>query len=135
LDLTTTACEEFNRRAKDKEASNTVVYRTYASAEERDQVFLPLQPSWFVISKNEGENDGLVSVKSQHWTNELVGSDGSRKTIEQLRFEVPADHLNEVGWWDPQEIDSVLGLLKAGKNADEYEAKIRNIYLQIAMSL
>jgi triacylglycerol lipase len=135
LDLTTTACEEFNRRAKDKEASNTVVYRTYASAEERDQVFLPLQPSWFVISKNEGENDGLVSVKSQHWTNELVGSDGSRKTIEQLRFGVPADHLNEVGWWDPQEIDSVLGLLKAGKNADEYEAKIRNIYLQIAMSL
>jgi len=134
-DLTTAACGEFNRRAIDKEASNTVVYRTYASAEERDLVFLPLQPSWFIISQNEGENDGLVSVKSQHWASELAGSDGSRKTIEQLRFEIPADHLNEVGWWDPQEADSILGLLKAGKQADEYESKIKNIYLQIARSL
>ena len=134
-DLTTAACEEFNSRAKNKEASNAVVYRTYASAEERDLVFLLLQPSWFIISMNEGENDGLVSVKSQHWTSELTGDDGSRKTVEQFRFEVPADHLNEVGWWDPQEADSILGMLKAGKQADEYESKIRNIYLQIAQSL
>ena len=134
-DLTTTACEEFNLRAKDKEASNNVVYRTYASAEERDLVFLPLQPSWFVISKNEGENDGLVSVKSQQWTNELIGNNGSRKTIEQLRFSIPADHLNEVGWWDPQESDTILGLLKANKQAEEYESKIRSIYLQIAKNL
>jgi triacylglycerol lipase len=134
-DLTTTACKSFNLRAKDKEASNNVVYRTYASAEERDLVFLPLQPSWFIISKNEGENDGLVSVKSQHWTSELIGNNGSRKTIEQLWFPIPADHLNEIGWWDPQEADSILGLLKAKKQAEEYESKIRSIYLQIAKSL
>jgi triacylglycerol lipase len=134
-DLTTKACEEFNLRAKDKEASNKVVYRTYASAEDRDLVFLPLQPSWLIINKFEGENDGLVSVKSQQWENELSGSDGSRKTVEQFRFTVPADHLNEVGWWDLQETNPILGLLKARKLAGEYESKIKAIYLDIAKSL
>lgn len=134
-DLTTTACEAFNLRAKDKEAGNKVVYRTYASAEERDLVFLPLQPSWAIISKLEGENDGLVSVRSQQWESELIGSDGSRKTIEQFMFPVPADHLNEVGWWDLQETSPILGLLKAEKLAGEYESKIKAIYLEIAKKL
>jgi triacylglycerol lipase len=134
-DLTTTACESFNGRAKDKEASNSVVYRTYASAEDRDLVFLPLQLSWFIINRNEGENDGLVSVKSQQWTSELIGNDGSRKTIEQFRFPVPADHLNQVGWWDPQETSPVLDVEKLRKQVDEYESKIKNIYLQMAKNL
>ncbi len=134
-DLTTSACESFNLRARDKEASNSVVYRTYASAEDRNRVFLPLQPSWLIISKNEGENDGLVSVKSQHWASEVVGNDGIRKAIEQLRFPIPADHLNEVGWWDPQETNPLSLLLNAGKQAKEYEDKIKGIYLEMAKSL
>ena len=134
-DLTTAACEAFNLRAKDKEASNKVIYRTYASAEERDLVFLPLQPSWSIISKLEGENDGLVSLRSQQWESELVASDGSRKTIEQFKFPVPADHLNETGWWDLQETNPILGLLNTKKLAGEYEAKIKAIYLEIAKKL
>ena len=134
-DLTTTACKAFNRRAIDAEASNKVVYRTYASAEERDLIFLPLQLSWLIISRLEGENDGLVSVRSQQWESELMGSDGSRKTIEQLRFPVPADHLNEVGWWDLQETNPILELLEAVKLAGEYESKIKAIYLEIAKKL
>lgn len=123
-DLTTKACDAFNRRAETQEADNDVVYRTYASSEERDHVFLPLQPSWFIINNKEGENDGLVSVKSQHWKNELIGTSGRRKKVEQLQFPVPADHLNQIGWWDPQEDDSVT--------TAEYEGKIKDIYLQIA---
>jgi triacylglycerol lipase len=134
-DLTTTACEAFNRRAKDEEASNTVVYRTYASAEEHDLVFLPLQLSWSIISRLEGENDGLVSVRSQQWESELMGSDGSRKTIEQFKFPIPADHLNEAGWWDLQETNPLLGLLEAEKLAGEYESRIKAIYLEIAKKL
>ena len=122
-------------RAKNSEASNAVVYRTYASSEERDLVFLPLQPSWFLISHREGENDGLVSVKSQQWDERLIGSDGGQKTIEQFRFPIPADHLNEVGWWDLQETNPVLGLLNIEKQKEEYENKIKNIYLQIAKTL
>jgi triacylglycerol lipase len=134
-DLATESCRSFNMRAKNSEASNAVVYRTYASSEERDLVFLPLQPSWFLISHREGENDGLVSVKSQQWDERLIGSDGRQKTIEQFRFPIPADHLNEVGWWDLQETNPVLGLLNIEKQKEEYENKIKNIYLQIAKTL
>ncbi len=123
-DLTIKACDDFNRRAEAQEADNDVVYRTYASSEERDHVFLPLQPSWFIINKKEGENDGLVSIKSQHWKNELIGTNGHRKKVKQLQFPVPADHLNQIGWWDTQEDDSV--------KMAEYEGKIKDIYLQIA---
>ncbi len=131
-DLTTESCRNFNRRAMNSEASNAVVYRTYASSEERDLVFLPLQASWFLINHNEGENDGLVSVKSQQWDERLIGSDGRQKTIEQFRFPIPADHLNEVGWWDLQETNPVLGSLNIVKQKKEYEQKIKDIYLYIA---
>jgi triacylglycerol lipase len=134
-DLTTTACEGFNARARDKEANNTVMYRTYASSEERDKVFFLLQPSWSLINEAEGENDGLVSVTSQLWDTELIASNGVRKQIEQLSFPIPADHLNEVGWWDPQETNPFLLLLRGGKQVEEYESKIRDIYLQMANSL
>jgi triacylglycerol lipase len=134
-DLTTESCLSFNMRAKDREASNDVVYRTYASSEERDLVFLPLQASWFLINHKEGENDGLVSVKSQQWDKRLIGKDGRQKAIEQFRFPIPADHLNEVGWWDLQETNPALGLLNIGKQKEEYENKIKNIYLQIAKTL
>jgi hypothetical protein len=132
---TTTACKRFNNHAKDKEASNSVVYRTYASSEDRDLVFLPLQLSWFIIHQAEGENDGLVSVKSQQWDGELIGSNGSRKTIKQFTFPIPADHLNEIGWWDIQETNPVLSFLETKKQEEEYEDKIKHIYLQIAESL
>jgi triacylglycerol lipase len=134
-DLTTTACADFNNRSIDKEAANSVKYQTYASAEERDLVFLPLQLSWFIINQNEGENDGLVSVTSQQWQEELVGSDGSRKRIARFRFPLPADHLNQVGWWDPQETNPFLGHLNPGKQAREYELKIKEVYLRIARDL
>ncbi len=112
-----------------------MVYRTYASSEERDLVFLPLQSSWFVINHREGENDGLVSVTSQKWCHALIASDGTQKEVKQLRFSTPADHLNEVGWWDLEETNPVLGSLNIGKQKKEYEQKIKDIYLQIANRL
>jgi triacylglycerol lipase len=82
-DLTTASCKAFNNRARDQEAGNDVVYQTYAAAEERDLVFLPLQASWSIIHQREGENDSLVSVQSQQWEAELVGSHGRRKKVIQ----------------------------------------------------
>ena len=61
-DLTVTACEQFNTRAEDQEASNNVVYQTFASFEDFNQVFAPLIPSWAFILSQEGRNDGLVSL-------------------------------------------------------------------------
>lgn len=135
-DLTVTACQQFNSRAEDFEARNNVVYQTYASAEEMHLVFAPLVPSWIFIRDHEGKNDGLVPFKSQQWNRELIASDGTRKPVAQKEFPLPADHLNQVGWWDPQEaINAILEFANVFKHAAEYERKIRDLYLEIAQSV
>jgi triacylglycerol lipase len=132
-DLTIASCEEFNRRAEDMEARNEVVYQTYASAEDFRRVFAPLIPSWLFIRENEGRNDGLVPFSSQQWRKELVASDGRRKQIAQKEFPMPADHLNQVGWWDPQE--TAFGFISIFEQAANYEDKIKDVYLEIAQSV
>jgi triacylglycerol lipase len=134
-DLTVTACEQFNMRAESREAANNVFYQTFASFEDFNRMFLPLTPSWAFIRDREGRNDGLVSFKSQQWKSELIADDGHRKSIKQNDFPVPADHLNQVGWWDLEEaVNPILGgsLSKQKKN---YEDRIKNIYLEIARGL
>ena len=131
-DLTITACEQFNKRAEDQEARNSVVYQTYSSYETVNLVFAPLIPSWILINHHEDKNDGLVPVRSQQWKKELVASDGTRKPVAQNEFPFPADHLNEVGWWDPQE--AVLGFTSPLNQAD-YEKQVRDLYLGIARGL
>ena len=132
VDLTIAKCEEFNRRAEDSEAKNAVAYQTYASTEDFRRVFAPLIPSWLFIRDHEGRNDGLVPFGSQQWTEALVGSDGRRKPVVRKEFPVPADHLNQVGWWDPQE--AAFGLTSLLKQAADYEDKIKKVYLEIAQS-
>ena len=133
-DLRTGPCQQFNTRAEHHEATNKVVYQTYASAEDLHRVFALLLPSWRFINGQEGKNDGLVSIPSQSWKSELVANDGTRKTITQKTFPIDADHLNQVGWWDPQEAKLSLfqNLIKQKK---EYESRIKEIYLQIAQGL
>src|SRR5689334_19387592 len=134
-DLRITACDEFNRRAEHQEATNDVNYHTFAAAEELAMVFLPLAQSWIFIRDHAGRNDGLVPVTSQAWKRELIANDGSRKPIEQREFPLPADHLNEVGWWDPGEAVNPQKLGQSlFKQRDDYERQIRDVYLQIAQS-
>jgi len=135
-ELTVTACEQFNRRVEDSEARNGVVYQTYASAEDLHLVFAPLVPSWIFIRDHEGKNDGLVPFKSQQWNRELIASDGSRKPVAQKVFPFPADHLNQVGWWDPQEaISAILAFENVFKQAADYESRIKDLYLEIAKNI
>ena len=135
-DLRITACENFNRRAEDQEATNSVNYRTFAGAEDLEMVFAPLVASWIFIRDHAGRNDGLVPVFSQAWKKELIANDGRRKPIEQKDFPIAADHLNEVGWWDPQEAANPRKLLHSPfKQKEDYESQVRNVYLQIAESL
>lgn len=125
--LTTSACQAFNRRAEAAEAANPVVYQTYASSQEKYRVLGPLQAFWQIIQNFEGDNDGLVPVRSQLWCAELV-SDGHRKRVAQHRFPIPADHFNQIGWWDVRE-------WLAGQNPVEYERAIQAVYLRIAQSV
>ncbi|MDQ3907761.1 MAG: alpha/beta fold hydrolase [Acidobacteriota bacterium] len=133
LALTTGASREFNESSSEAEAANQVFYQTYASAQPRKKVFTPLKRTWSIIREYEGENDGLVSVASQRWVSELVSASGRRKQIRQHDFPVPADHLNEVGWWDVHEIDlATTPLLQLAESIARYESSIRDIYLRIA---
>jgi len=135
-DLRTGPCEEFNRRAEHQEATNDVVYKTFASAEDLHLVFAPLVPSWIFLREQQGKNDGLVPVTSQSWTRELVANDGSRKAVVQNDFPLPADHLNQVGWWDPAEAANPKKLFQnLFKQKKDYESQIRAVYLQIAQGL
>jgi triacylglycerol lipase len=133
-DLTSNACKTFNASVADDEAKNPVFYQTYSSVEDHDMVFSLLQPSWDVVTKAEGPNDGLVSLTSQAWVSELVANDGSRKPVLHHQFPVPGDHLNEVGWWD---LDELRGTGPFNKliAKDAYEQQIRQVYSGIARDL
>jgi triacylglycerol lipase len=146
LNLTFADCAAFNARAEPAEADNEVFYQTYACwEEERKRVFAPLQLSWEVIkSREEGENDGLVSVTSQRWTERLRGS--REKEVGQHDFPVFGDHLNEVGWWEAEQLSGKLRLdalfqnpLTTVKNIlndrRQYEEQIQGTYLSIAEGL
>jgi len=135
-DLTPDACEKFNARAQDFEAKSGILYQTYSSKEHWTKVFAPLIPAWMLVDREEGENDGVVSVASQKWTTELMASDGTRNPVSQKEFPFPADHLNEVGWWDPDEIvNPFFGGPSIIDQARDYEQKVRNVYLGIAQKL
>jgi triacylglycerol lipase len=134
-DLTTDACRAFNQAAEAQEATNAVVYQAYASSEEKKNVFTPLQLSWGIINDIEGDNDGLVSLTSQLWQSELTdeASGAASKHVHQHVFSVPADHFNEVGWWDFNQLPRLnlfdLNFLVSVKN---YEDSIKDVYLKIA---
>lgn len=134
-DLTIEACESFNRRAENEESGNEVFYQTYASYQELNSMFLPLIPSWGFIKNSEGSNDGLVSFKSQQWKSELVAADGRRKIIVQKEFPLPADHLNQIGWWDFEESINPLIGGRFSSQKKSFEKKIKDVYLEIATNL
>jgi triacylglycerol lipase len=146
LNLSSAQGKEFNERAEASEADNDVFYQTYACwEEERERVFTPLQLSWEVIKRSEeGENDGLVSVTSQRWTDRLRGA-SREKEVEQHDFPVLGDHFNEVGWWEVHQLSGkfrlstllnpVTAIRSALDDRSEYEEQIKNTYLSIAEDL
>ena len=123
-DLTTSACAAFNERVQPLEAANTVRYRVVAAEEENHLRVTPfLQPTWLQLKVEEDSSDGIVSRRSQEWVPTLVAADGRVKVVEQLSFPMPADHLNEVGLWDPAEL---LG------GVATFEQRVKDFYLHLA---
>jgi triacylglycerol lipase len=133
LTLTAQERKKFNESARNSEAANEVVYQTYAGAQSLELTFGPLKPSWKIIDAAEGPNDGLVSVTSQRWVASIIGNDGSVKNVAQHDFPVAADHLNQIGWWDLDELANIKWWrLNALQEKRRYEIAIRNAYLKIA---
>ncbi len=135
-DLTTRACREFNEHARNSEATNDVIYQTYASYQDRQQVFLPFHKSWDLINKVEGLSDGLVPFSSQKWTDQLVADNGVVKIIRQQIFPFRAGHLEQIGWWNLNKV------LKSGwwnmgvlREKNTHEEQIKQVYLKIAKEI
>jgi triacylglycerol lipase len=126
-DLTTSACQAFNDRIRDREVANQVRYRTVAAVEDLPRTTPLLQPTWIQLHRDEGDSDGIVPRSSQAWVPMLVSKNGKSKQIEQVSFPMPADHLNEVGLWDP-------GELIGGITRSTLEQRVKEFYLHLAVT-
>lgn len=141
-DLSTPVCMRYNNEMEDFEATNAVFYQTYGASQSLVKTFSLIKFSWQIIRRLEGHlahrgaSDGLVSLRSQWWKATLRAQNGTVKRIPQHRFGVPADHLNEIGWWDLDE----LNLGQWWHHLDwwspkAFENKIKAQYLEIAQRL
>ena len=75
-------------------------------------VVFALKLTYLKVKKHEGANDGLVSVESAKWKERFF-----KGTIRN------ADHFNELGWWD---IDQVFETKRSKKLMD----RIHKFYLK-----
>ena len=132
-DLATEACAAFNRDAEATEAANPVRYSTWSSVSDEPAFFLA-KPGRVIVQR-AGPNDGLVALASQEWTAELRG-EGVVKPVRRFRFPFSADHLNQLGWWAPSDMDSALKSLSVWsrwRSEDlACEKRVGELYLAIA---
>ncbi len=120
-DLRTDSCQAFNEDPEvirfEKQLSQTAKLQTYAGYQDWYGTFWPLKFSHHIITDKEGINDGLVSVKSARWH------------ATDSNHELPkTDHLNELGWWDGDQI-------MAGEFSSQLLSRIHNLYYEIAQSM
>jgi triacylglycerol lipase len=116
-DLTTTTCRAFNAEKRDWERTCGVLFQAYAGAQPFRGIFSPLKATWAIIHAKEGDNDGLVSVRSAMWNDEYF-----------VPPVINADHLNIVGWWNPSDV-------WRGEAPLKLEARVKSLYLAIAQRL
>ena len=120
-DLRTDRCMAFNHDPEvvkfEQKCEQTIRFQTYAGKQQFWGVFDALKLPFYIIEKHEGENDGLVSVKSAMWRESYF-----KGTIDDT------DHLNELGWWEPAQV-------YAGEGESQLLKRIHKLYLEIAQGL
>ncbi|MBW2108792.1 MAG: hypothetical protein JRI36_09020 [Deltaproteobacteria bacterium] len=120
-DLTTDTCRTFNARpdvkAFEKACESWIRFQTYAGRQKGPGLSASLRLSFRVIQKVEGDNDGLVSVRSAKWHERYF-----RGILEGC------DHLNELGWWNPCQI-------LAGESPARLLRRIHRFYATVAEDL
>jgi triacylglycerol lipase len=120
-DLQTSVCTRFNNdptvKAFEMECESAIKFRTYAGTQNFWAVFSLLKGAFGIIQPKEGENDGLVSVRSARWRDGYF-----QETINET------DHLNELGWWDPDQIF-------ARESPSALRTRIHALYARIASQL
>jgi len=119
-DLTRDACAAFNNSAEVKafedDLKGHVELRAYTGSTSIENVLAILRKPYKIIKKEEGDNDGLVSVRSALW---------ERAKHKEVWEET--DHLNELAWWDLEQA-ATEGFL-------DLTMRIHDKYLEIAGQL
>ena len=120
-DLRTDRCREFNVNPDvvefEQACEENSVFQTYAGRQDFWSIFSALKLSFYIIEKKEGDNDGLVSVKSARWRDSYF-----KGILEN------ADHLNELGWWDPAQ-------MICGESERDLQERIHRFYLDVSKDL
>ncbi len=120
-DLTVGACTAFNKddevRSFERSCELDILFKTYAGKQKFWGISTALKVPFYYIEQREGENDGLVSVKSAIWKDRFF-----------CGFFEDADHINELGWFDFSQI-------WLGQSEAERLARIHKKYLDIASDL
>ena len=114
--LTVGSCHKFNETLSHFEENNGVLYQTFAGVQPLNRIFRPLRFSYRIIWNEEGDNDGLASLRSAMWRKEYLV-----KVID-------ADHFNQIGWWDSTEA-------MTDTDREAFERNIHEFYLEIAGGL
>ncbi len=115
-DLRTGPCAQFNDRTEQFEAGCGVLFQAFAGTKPIWAMPASLKFPAHVVQRREGENDGLVSLRSARWCD------------THFRRRIDADHLNLTGWWH------ALDLLHGERRA-KFESRIQGFYQEIAVEL
>jgi triacylglycerol lipase len=123
-DLTLSACRRYNQdlevqRFEEQLEKEGIRIQTYAGRQQFLGVFEPLKVPFYIIEREEGENDGLVSIKSARWKQQFYRDEDALKE---------ADHLNELGWYDPAQIFAL-------ESEDHLLKRIHGFYERVATEL
>ena len=120
-DLRTDRCKDFNLNDQvvnfEENCGESILFQTYAGKQDFWSVLDALKLSYYIIEKREGDNDGLVSVKSAKWRDQYF-----KGVLEN------SDHLNELGWWDSAQ-------MFCGESESALLERIHKFYLSIAENL
>jgi len=115
-DLTRARCRTFNRTWEERERRNRVRYQTIAGVQPIEKTSILLRRSFRIIHREEGENDGLVSLNSAKWNKDY------------FREKIDADHYNQMGWWGG-------GAGMGTRDRKTFEKRIGEFYLGLAQGL
>jgi triacylglycerol lipase len=120
-DLRTDRCRKFNSdpevAAFERNCETSILFQSYAGRQDFWGVFNALKLSFYLIEKEEGDNDGLVSVASAKWREKYF-----KGVLENT------DHLNELGWWDPAQ-------MHCGESQSDLKRRIDGFYLGVSSRL
>jgi triacylglycerol lipase len=115
-DLTTRRRSEFNEEAASFERRRGVKYGTIAGAQDPSRMGPMLRRLSEIIAAREGPNDGMVSLVSARWRDDVHVRD------------LDANHLNMIGWREREEAES-------GSTSTDFNRWIQDVYVNIARTL